>query len=384
VFSKMSTSFPAIKPHVGTRRTTLNFAAGTLWHLPGPFGLARILGTQYSLRCVLFHDVSDTESPFTAGLAGTITPRNFEAALRFLTRYYTPVSLQDVLGSFDGQPLPSRPVLVTFDDAYKSVSEFAAPICSKFRVPAVFFVNAACLDSRQLALDNLVCYVVNQFGLDTMNGAIQNVEGCRDFEVHSLAEVFARFLPTISAATRTNFRNALIRLAQANESDLAAEAALYLSSRQLRELVGFNFEIGNHTYSHVHGRILASADFPEEIDANKAALEVASGAKVRSFSVPYGSSADLTPELLRHLRRSGYDAIFLAAGCANSPSVSRSNLDRVSLQAIGDAGMFSEIEILPRLRTIRNGLFGEYSNAEFAQKAHDPKIVPMAARQDGD
>jgi peptidoglycan/xylan/chitin deacetylase (PgdA/CDA1 family) len=335
------------------------------------------------LRCVLFHDISDTESPFTAGLGGTVTPKNFEAALTFLTRHYTPVSLQDVLASFDGQPLPSRPVLVTFDDAYKSVSEFAAPICSKFGVPAVFFVNAACLDNRQLALNNLICYVVNRFGLDTINTAIRTVKG-ENFAVRSLAEVFARFLPTISLAARKGFRNALIRLAQVSEPDLAAEACLYLSSRQLSELVRSNFEIGNHTYSHVHGRVLSSADFAEEIDANKAALEAASGARVRSFSVPYGSSADLIPALLRHMQSSGYEAIFLAEGRVNSSSVSRSNLDRVSLTAIGDAGMFSEIEILPRLRTVRNGIFGEYAKPEFAQKADDRKIVPMAAHQDGD
>ena len=145
----------------------MNLAAGTLWYVPGSFGIARVLGPRYSLRCVLFHDVSDQESAFTKGLGGTITRKNFEAALKFLTKHYTPVSLQDVLASFDGKPLPLRPVLVTFDDAYASVCEFAAPLCSKFGVPALFFVNAACLDNKQLALDNLVCYVANVYGLET-------------------------------------------------------------------------------------------------------------------------------------------------------------------------------------------------------------------------
>src|SRR5208282_5289363 len=123
--------------HSSSRRAVLNLAGGTLWYAPGSFGIARFLGPRYSLRCVLFHDVSDTESSFTKGLGGTITRKNFEAALRFITKYYTPVSLQDVIASCDGQALPPRSVLVTFDDAYASVSEFAAPLCSKFEVPAV-------------------------------------------------------------------------------------------------------------------------------------------------------------------------------------------------------------------------------------------------------
>ena len=102
-------------------RAALNLVGRTLWHLPGRFGIARLLGPRYSLRCVLFHDISDTESSFTKGLGGTITRKEFEAALKFITKHYTPVSLQDVLADSDGRKLPPRPVLVTFDDAYASV-----------------------------------------------------------------------------------------------------------------------------------------------------------------------------------------------------------------------------------------------------------------------
>jgi peptidoglycan/xylan/chitin deacetylase (PgdA/CDA1 family) len=366
----------------------MNFAAGSLWCIPGSFGIARVFGPWYSLRCVLFHDVSDTESSFTHGLGGTITRKNFEAALRFLTKYYTPVSLQEVLASFDGQPLPSRSVLVTFDDAYASVSEAAAPLCRKFGVPAVFFVNAACLDNQQLALDNLVCYVANVFGLDTINAVIRAVKGCEDLEVRSLPDVFARLLPTISLAARKRFRDGLVRLTQISESDLAAEARLYLNSQQLRDLAAFDFEIGNHTYTHVHGRPLSSDDFAEEIDANEAMLEAASGVRVRSFSVPYGSSADLTPALSKHLQASGYEAIFLAEGRTNSPRTHRFHLDRVSIKTGGNATLFSEIEVLPRLRTIRQWLFGMLNSGDRRGNTHSETVRsapwPCTSREDAE
>ena len=337
-------------------RAALNLVGTTLWHLPGRFGVARLFG-RYSLRCVLFHDVSDTESSFTKGLSGTITPKNFEAVLKFITRHYTPVSLQDVLADSDGRKLPPRPVLVTFDDAYASVCEFAAPLCSKFSVPAVFFVNGSCLDNRQLALDNLVCYVANECGQGTINAAAHIASGTKDIELCSLTDVFGCFLPAISLSARETFRNALLQLARINEGDLAEEAGLYLTSRQLRDLATFNFEIGNHTYSHANCRVLSTEDFAGEIDRNKTVLEAASGRKVRSFSVPYGSSADLNSDLVVHLRRSGYEAAFLSESCANSPCHDRFCLDRVSISTGRDCVLFSEIEILPRLRTIRSSLF---------------------------
>ena len=353
----MSSLSKPTKNHVGDRRAGLNLVAGTLWYVPGSFSMARLLGPRYSLRCLVFHDISDTESSFTKGLGITIARQHFEAALKFITRHYTPVALQDVIEDSDGRGLPPRPVLVSFDDAYRSVREFAAPLCSSYGVPAVFFVNGACLDNRRLALENIVCHVANLFGMNTINAAIRSVDSAGQLEVRSLTEVFSRFLPGTSLRGRDAFRRALLELARINESDLAAEAGLYLSSQQLRDLANFKFEIGNHTYTHANCRCLSVADFAGEVDRNKEVLEATSATKVRSFSVPYGSSADLTPNLAAHLQLSGYSAVFLAEGRANSSATPHSRLDRVSLRANGDAAFFSEIEILPRLRTMRNSLF---------------------------
>ena len=338
------------------RRATLNLVAGSLWYAPGSFGIARALSSQYSLRSVLFHEISDTESPFTKGLGVTVTRKQFEAALKFIAKHYTPVSLQDVIAESDGDQLPPRPVLLTFDDAYTSVREFAAPLCAELGVPAVFFVNGSCLNNQQLALENLVCYVANVYGLDTVNGAIRSIDSAANVTVRSLLEVFSRLLPATSLEGRQAFRSALVRLTRIHEGELAVEAGLYLSSEQIRDLANFNFEIGNHTYTHANCRTLSLADFAGEIDRNKAMLEEISGTNVRSFSVPYGSSVDLTCQLAAYLRRAGYKALFLAEGRANSSRIDDLTLDRVSVKASCDAAFFSEIEILPRLRSIRSSL----------------------------
>ena len=349
----MTVPLSETRPQVDSRRAALNLAAGTLWYAPGAFDIVRALGADYSLRSVLFHDVRETETSFTRGLGGTITSKDLEAALQFLAKNYTPVSLAEVLASFDGKTLPLRPVLVTFDDAYASVSEAAAPLCLKYGVPALFFVNASCLDNRQLALDNLICYVVNVYGLGPINAAIRAIDSSAEFEVRSLTQVFADFLPSISLSTREAFRHNLIEVTGLNEARLAADASLYLSSQQLRDLVKFDFELGNHTYTHANCRTLTVAEFAAEIDKNKAVLEEISGTQVRSFSVPYGSSVDLTTELVQHLQNSGYRAAFLAEGRANSTATPHLHLDRVSIKASRDAAFFSEIEVLPRLRRIR-------------------------------
>jgi peptidoglycan/xylan/chitin deacetylase (PgdA/CDA1 family) len=285
------------------------------------------------------------------------TPRKFEAALEFLTTYYTPVCLEDVLADSVGRALPPRAVLVTFDDAYASVVEFAAPLCRKFCVPAVFFVNAAFLDNKRLAPDNLVCYVANMNGMETINAAVRFVRGTASPELRSLSDVFTSFFPSLTLAERDAFLESLRHSGGVSETRLAKEAGMYLTTEQFRSLASFNFEIGNHTYTHVHCRSLSQTDLFREIDRNKDELEVLSGRKVRSFSQPYGSSKDLTRELACHLRQSGHVAAFLSESAINPRSADPFHLDRINSRVDSDDSFFLELEVLPRLRAVRNRFY---------------------------
>jgi len=339
------------------RSGALKFAAQTLWRMPGRFGMACLLGPSYSLRCVVFHDISPAESPFTRGMGVSITPTDFECALKFLTRYYTPVRMQDVLSACDGRGLPPRAVLVTFDDGYASVREWAAPLCGKFGVPVTLFLNAAFLDNQRLAPDNLVCYAANELGMGIINAAARVAKGADTLELKSQGEVFSRFFPAISLVERKVFLDALAHLGGINEHQLAEEAGLYLTRMQLCDLGSLDFEIGNHTYTHVRCRSLTPEDLVGEIDRNKAELEAVAGKKVRSFSVPYGSSEDLTSDLVGHLKHSGHEAAFLSESAANLRDADKFQLDRVSMHADSDDTLFFQIEVLPRLRVTRNRLF---------------------------
>jgi hypothetical protein len=171
-----------------------------------------------------------------------------------------------------------------------------------------------------------------------------------------MSEVFSNFLPALPLTAREAFRQGLIELLGTAEAKLTAQAQLYLTSSQLREMAALDFEIGNHTYTHIHGRSLTQPEFEEQIDRNKTELQSVTGREVRSFSVPYGSSKDLPTGLAAHLQDTGHEAAFLVESRTNRPGADRFRFNRVSIRAGRDAGFFSEIEILPRFRAIRNWL----------------------------
>lgn len=344
-------------PFEGMITPAVEIAAHSLWRIPGRFVMARALGRSYGLRCLVFHNIADGQTPFTRGIRVTISPKRFETALQFLTAHYRPVSLQDVLTDCNGQGLPDRAVLVSFDDAYASVCEIGLPLCQKYRVPAVFFVNASAIDNRRLLPDNLICYVASMTGISTVSAAARTIPGHQATVFRSLAQVFGQFLPSLSLAERDAFLSELRRTGRINEPQLAAEARLYMTSRQLRELHAANCEIGNHTHTHPHCRRLTRADLVTEVGMNKAELEDIASSPVRAFSQPYGSSGDLTPELLEHLSDSGHEAAFLSESVANPRGADPWHLDRVSTIATGDEDLFLNLEITPRLRATRNRWF---------------------------
>ena len=317
-------------------------------------GIVGGLGGGRTLRCVVFHDIAESESVFTRGMDVTETPSHFERALRFITKHYHPVALRDVL---DGHPLPDRPALVTFDDGYASIMETAIPLCKRLGIPATLFLNAAFVDNKRLSPDNLVCYVANVFGMRIINLAARSV--CGEHYAPAMREtmdVFRRLFTSTKLPQRAEFLQTLIKLAEIDDGRIALERRLYLTGAQVRALSRAGFEIGNHTMSHVHCRHLCPGDLPNEIDRNKKELEMVSTTNVRCFSVPYGSSVDLSNELVDHLRRSGHERIFLSEGLRNSCRDIGLFIDRVGLSGGSDNAMLLELEVLPNLRRIRNRL----------------------------
>lgn len=352
------------------RRVAMDLAGQAFWRIPGCFGAARMLEPAYSLRCVVFHHISAADSPFTTGINVRTAPKEFESALAFLTRYYAPVSLEDVLTESNGRGLPERAVLVTFDDAYASVVDMAAPLCQKYRVPAVFFVNAAFLDNQRIAPDNLVCYVANVQGIETIRKAAGTLRRSDIPSVQSVRDVFANLFPSITLAERETFEEALRHLSGIDEPRLAEEAGLYSTAKQLLDLSSFDFEIGNHTYTHVHCRCLGRNELEREIGRNKAELESISRKKVRAFSQPYGSSKDLTPGTVEYLGISGHQAVFLSESVANLRHMNPCRFDRVNARTDRDDTLFMDLEVFPRLRAMRNRVLRQITLDHGGRNAH--------------
>lgn len=92
------------------------------------------------LPVLMYHHVG----PPSTGISPeySVTPAEFARQMERLAHWgYTPIRTEDwIEWCREGKPLPQKPVLITFDDAYADLVEHALPVLQRRRFPAVVFV----------------------------------------------------------------------------------------------------------------------------------------------------------------------------------------------------------------------------------------------------
>ncbi|NBU28293.1 MAG: DUF3297 family protein, partial [Caulobacteraceae bacterium] len=91
------------------------------------------------LLVLAFHEIDDPAQAVMPGYA--ISPQAFEAQLTWLqAQGFHLVNLDQVLAAQRGGRLPTKPVLLSFDDGYASVYREAFPILKRHHAPAIVAV----------------------------------------------------------------------------------------------------------------------------------------------------------------------------------------------------------------------------------------------------
>ncbi len=92
------------------------------------------------LPVFMFHHIGEAPKPWVPGLS--IPPAGFERQIRWLARRgFESIRPADWLAWLrEGKPLPEKPILLTFDDAYADLAQFALPVLQRYGFTGVVFV----------------------------------------------------------------------------------------------------------------------------------------------------------------------------------------------------------------------------------------------------
>jgi peptidoglycan/xylan/chitin deacetylase (PgdA/CDA1 family) len=204
----------------------------------------------------------------------------FDAHCRMIADTCHPIDLATFCEArATGRALPERPVLITFDDGYRSVFELARPILRKYSIPAAIFVCSEPVRRQRL------------FWFD----AVARARGAAAFE-----------------ALRAQPGDAWREAADADETPAAAAPQIApMTEDQVRQLADEGFAIGVHTASHAP-LASASADVQQrELDSCRSALESWTAQRVDTVAYPFGAPrSDYTAETIAIAERLGFTAGF--------------------------------------------------------------------------
>lgn len=114
--------------------------------------LARFCGPRFdrAFGVLMYHRVTEVTSGMPAP-SYNVPPARFRSQLAGLLRAgYQAWPLRKIIDYHDeGRAIPRKTFVVTFDDGYASVHQYALPILEELRVPATVFLATAYLDSQQ-------------------------------------------------------------------------------------------------------------------------------------------------------------------------------------------------------------------------------------------
>jgi peptidoglycan/xylan/chitin deacetylase (PgdA/CDA1 family) len=241
-------------------------------------------------------------------------------------------------------------LLITFDDCYRSVLSAAREFMAPRAIPAVFFVNPS-LVGGGMSLDNLIAWASNRHGV----AAVCEVLGVAAEQNPTLAAVIKNVLSICTAKQRLEIRQRLAAAFPISDAEMATRSPM-LQAEDFAELRNLGVEIGNHTTNHVHCGALDPAEYADEILSAQTDLEALSGGPIRSFSVAYGHERDLPPAVLKTLRDSGHEAIFLVHARSNLVRKAPDIWYRVSFRNEDVSKLPLKLSVLPLIRTARDRL----------------------------
>jgi peptidoglycan/xylan/chitin deacetylase (PgdA/CDA1 family) len=227
---------------------------------------------------VVSSNLSDSQVPFRML---HVTDEELETHCRFLRKECNPISLHSWKAALSGgPPLPPRPVLVTFDDGYRSVFTLAQPILQKYSIPAVIFVCSDPVEKRELLWYDAAARSIGENGVDAV-GRLPYAAwqaACRKLDLW------------------------------VSEDDPSSPLNI-CEVRALAEIPGI--EIGGHTTTHVR---LTTANREEQhlqVVRNKQRLEEWTGTPIRAFAYPNGlPQYDYNSDSIEVVKAAGYEFAF--------------------------------------------------------------------------
>lgn len=196
------------------------------------------------------HLVSDEKLAHIHHLYPYKNKSHFTADLEFLLKHFNPVTPEQIHSSFNGgKTLPKNPFLLTFDDGLREVYDVVCPILKQMGVPAVFFLNSAFIDNKDLFYRYECSLLIDAL----KNGKVSNTQ---ETEAKKLFEANGfeggdtlQYIKKLRYAQK-HLAKEVAAIFGVSFADFLSKQKPYLTTEQVKELHQQGFYFGSHSIDH--------------------------------------------------------------------------------------------------------------------------------------
>lgn len=251
-------------------------------------------------RILAYHGVCQTEHLKFNTLF--ITQKTFEEHLKYYTRYFNIVSMDDYYRQrFSANKFN---LCLTFDDGFANNYTYVLPLLEKYGVPATFFVAAVSAAGYDILWNDMLS-IAGKYGPQsiTFKGKTyqknQNRHYCNTDGLSLNIE-----LRQTGFADKAELIRLLDKLCPFRKHEQHTDHWLQMTSEQIKRASESPYvTIGAHGYYHNDLAGIPVADAAKEMAQSKDYLEGLIGKPVESIAFPYGS---YNPEVVKAAKACGY------------------------------------------------------------------------------
>ena len=238
------------------------------------------------IRNFLFHRVSDEVD----SIWPPMKPELFERIIAQLVKEYTIVPLEKYLEDSGSFKTTKKIATILFDDGYKDNIEIAAPILSKFKCPASFYVTSDCIDRNIPTWTYIVDYLLSRTRKEVLNIEFDFVPG--ELKKIYLATFYKKnnslkpWLKNLDNVKRIKVLNEIIDQCD----DVQPPSDKMMNWNEVCQLANAGFSIGSHSHTHpLLAKLQDEKEIEVELELSAQKIQLATGVFPKTISYPIGS-----------------------------------------------------------------------------------------------
>jgi peptidoglycan/xylan/chitin deacetylase (PgdA/CDA1 family) len=264
-----------------------------------------------NLTVVMYHYVREIVNSQFPNIKG-LELQAFIEQIKYFNKHYNFVTIEQVIDSINNNsPLPPKSILLTFDDGYKDHYSNVLPVLIEHKIKGCFYVPAIPIIEKKILDVNKIHFILAQVG-ENINSLVsdlrealfinKNEYNLQDFEFYykklAMANRFdapevifvKRLLQVeLTETLRAKITDALFNKYIHIEEEEFAEN-LYLSKKEISEMLNEGMHIGCHGYNHYWWNKLKENELENEIDKSIEFLrDLGVNTENWTAAYPYGS-----------------------------------------------------------------------------------------------